>query len=135
MSKKYPIGLEILIIDNEKIPAEILKKGLEKCGHQVCVANDFYQACNLLKSDHKFHLVITDVCMQSLPMTEIVGSIAGLVEAYQADAKIFLLSGTFKEQMQIHKDLFDLSAYIRKGTHEDNLQEILSKIETLFPTK
>lgn len=136
MKKIYPIDLDILIVEDEKVLAEVYKVELEKCGHRVQTVSNFYQACNILRSANKFHLVITDMTMQSLPFTEVVGSIAGLVESYQSDAKVLILSARPVGEMRLYKDLFDLAGYIDRSMHfEEDVQEILSKIETLFPTK
>ncbi len=56
---------KILIVEDEKRVADLLKAGLEESGYQAMVAYDGEMGLRLFKS-HEFHLVISDVILPKM---------------------------------------------------------------------
>jgi CheY-like chemotaxis protein len=90
--------MRILVIDDDPLTIEILKKGLEGYGHQVVTGESGYKALCLLEED-RFDFVLCDVFMP-----EISGLIvANVLRQYDHSVPFLLMSsdrnvGTFIRQ-------------------------------------
>jgi DNA-binding response OmpR family regulator len=56
------MGARLLIVEDDLEMRDLLRKVLEKEGHEVCVAADGHEAVGMLSHD-KFDLVVTDLLM------------------------------------------------------------------------
>lgn len=78
----------ILVIDDDKQICSMLQATLRKRGHEVDVAYDGEEGCNLFKQ-HRMELVITDLVM---PNKEGIETIVDLRKE-SSDVKIIAISG------------------------------------------
>ncbi len=62
MIKKY----KILIVDDEKLNLEILRKSLDGAGYHVVEASSAVKALGILKRDNKFHVILLDRMMPEM---------------------------------------------------------------------
>lgn len=79
--------MRILVVDDDPLTVEMLKKGLETYGHEVITGESGYKALCLLEEDH-FDFVICDVFMP-----EISGLIvANVLRQYDHSVPLLLMS-------------------------------------------
>jgi two-component system, OmpR family, response regulator len=62
--------MHILVAEDEKAMANILKRGLEEQGHAVSIASDGLSALATAKNEH-FDLILLDVMMPGLSGVEV----------------------------------------------------------------
>ena len=67
--------MNILIVDDERIIVEALKRGLRNRGHQVLTASSGDEALKLLNNGHPVDLVLTDYAMEGMNGMELLKSI------------------------------------------------------------
>ncbi|XP_054821782.1 two-component response regulator ARR18 [Prosopis cineraria] len=76
-TKKFPVGMSVLAVDDDPICLKVLETLLVKCEYQVTTTNQAVKALKLLRENrNKFDLVISDVSMPDMDgfkLLELVG--------------------------------------------------------------
>jgi len=62
---------ELLVVDDNEMNRDMLSRRLTRAGYQVTIAEDGYQALNLVR-DHQFDLVVLDVTMPGMSGFEVL---------------------------------------------------------------
>jgi DNA-binding response OmpR family regulator len=148
--------MRILIVDDDKVIHEILKKALTPEGHEVECAYDTTDALNIFIARQDIELVITDIVMPNedgtklikhlknmkpdLPVMAMTGGIENAIDDYVAFASLysdFTLSKPFtkSELMEgIETAIFRSLKTEEEGTTDDdifdNLQNLLEEYST-----
>ena len=92
----------ILVVDDEKIIADVIKDTLEHFGYKVAVACNGEEGLEYFNS-HRFKLVITDIIMPVMDGIELARSIRN---SAKPDIPIIAITGFFGKN-DIEMDLFN----------------------------
>ena len=131
--------MKILIAEDDTIPALVLRRALEKLGHEVWVEPDGEKAWDLLRGQ-QFRLVMTDWMMPHLTGVELCrnireregrpyvyiilltanGSKENIVEGLRAEADDYLVKPFHAEELQA-RILVGLRAMTAQGTLADRV--------------
>lgn len=116
--------IQILVIEDEKRVADLLKIGLEENGYQVIVAYDGEMGWRLFQSN-SFQLVISDIVLPKLNGFELCQSIR------QADEQIPILMLTALGTADDKLEGFDMGAddYMVKPF---DFRELLARVKVLL---
>uniref|UniRef100_UPI004026B333 response regulator transcription factor n=1 Tax=Prevotella sp. TaxID=59823 RepID=UPI004026B333 len=116
--------IQILVIEDEKRVADLLKIGLEENGYQVIVAYDGEMGWRLFQSN-SFQLVISDIVLPKLNGFELCQSIR------QADEQIPILMLTALGTADDKLEGFDMGAddYMVKTF---DFREVLARVKVLL---
>lgn len=89
-----PNGRSILLVEDEPLLANLLKKRLEKEGYSVQIAGDGQSALDLLKSN-KFNLILLDIILPKVSGFELMENIRQ--DPGYANAPIIVISNLGQE--------------------------------------
>lgn len=130
LSKQKRSQLSILVCDDEKTNRYVMNEMLKKMGHEVTLAEDGFQALELLK-DNNYQIVILDLQMPDLSGIEVA-------EMYQytnpdSPARLIMASANVKhEVVERAKDLFD--EYLEKPIDYGSLDAVITRVSETFFT-
>jgi CheY-like chemotaxis protein len=79
----------VLVVDDEALLRTLIKRLLERAGHDVAEAQDGSQACRLVHQSGAFDLVITDLVMPGLDGLEVIRR----VRRHDPRTRIIAMSG------------------------------------------
>jgi len=116
----------ILVMEDERIIQTIIKRFLERAGHEVVIAGDGEEGIKLYK-ERPADLVLTDIIM---PRKEGIETIREL-KKMSPDIKIIAMSGGGKIDSQDYLDLagkFGVKATFIKGSDWSKLIPLVDKV-------
>ncbi|MDF1591339.1 MAG: ATP-binding protein [Desulfobacterales bacterium] len=117
----------IMVVDNDRNFLKLMKRMLEKEGHQVAMAEDGLQALDLLKT-YTPDIIFVDLIMPNIDgrsFCRIIRNIKNLDHA-----KIIILSGIASEE-RIDFGRWGVNACIAKGPFDETAKHILKVIHQL----
>jgi len=112
----------ILVVDNDKIFLMLMRRLLEKEGHQVETAGDGLNALDILKT-YTPDVIFVDLVMPNIDGRTLCRIIRGM-EKFK-NTPIIILSATSAEELTDFSQL-DVNACIAKGTFNETAQHVLS---------
>lgn len=120
MSKK------ILVIDDEELVTESLKKLLNKAGYEVVVVNNGMRALESVK-DNNFDLIVSDIRMPDMNGIEIIKEIrCYLKEKGKPSIPEILITGYASGENLVEAEDLNVADYIYKPF---NIKEFLETID------
>ncbi len=112
----------ILVVDNDKIFLKLMRRLLEKEGHQVETAYDGLNALDVLKA-YTPDVIFVDLVMPNIEGRTLCKIIRGM-EKFK-NTPIIILSATSAEELTDFSPL-EVNACIAKGTFNETAQHVLS---------
>ncbi|MFC1567268.1 PAS domain S-box protein [Thermodesulfobacteriota bacterium] len=112
----------ILVVDNDKIFLKLMRRLLEKEGHQVETADDGLNALDILKT-YTPDVIFVDLVMPNIDGRTLCRIIRGM-ENFK-NTPIIILSATSAEELTDFSQL-EVNACIAKGTFNETAQHVLS---------
>ncbi len=112
----------ILVVDNDKIFLMLMRRLLEKDGHQVETAGDGLDALDILKA-YTPDVIFVDLVMPNIDGRTLCRIIRGMEKL--KNIPIIILSATSAEELTDFSQL-DVNACIAKGTFNETAQHVLS---------
>ena len=115
----------ILVVDDEPVNLKVLQNHLERAGYRVTLANDGYEALELIEHGGPFHLVLLDVMMPRITGHEVCQKIR---EKYLLTALPVIMVTAKNQINDLVEGLgFGANDYIVKPFSKD---ELLSRVKT-----
>ncbi len=115
----------ILVVDDEPVNLKVLQNHLERAGYRVTLANDGYEALELIEQGGPFHLVLLDVMMPRITGHEVCQKIR---EKYLLTALPVIMVTAKNQINDLVEGLgFGANDYIVKPFSKD---ELLSRVKT-----
>jgi len=119
--------IKVLIIDDEKIVIQGIKKGLEyNSGFSVKGATSGKEAVDLIKNEF-FDIVLTDLVMPNMNGVDTCKAIRKI----SPKTEVLLLSGYPQEIEELHKSFEDAGGkdvYLRKPLLTDEVKDAINKV-------
>jgi DNA-binding NtrC family response regulator len=118
------MGIQILILDDEKIVGERLKASLEKDGHSIEIFTNPIEALENIERK-KFNLVITDIRMAEMDGIQILETI----KEKSFDTKVIMITGYATLEVareSLTKGAFD---FISKPFKLKEIRDAIHKVE------
>lgn len=120
-------NLSILVVDDDPVIRRLLEERLKNAEYQVSVAEDGYQAADLLKQD-RFDVVLTDLVMP--------GDIGGIevleiTKEIQPDTEVVLITAHSSVDTAVAAMKKGASDYLEKPVNFDELLMRMEKITNL----
>jgi len=115
------LDCDILLVEDEKLVADSIARGLEKYGCRVLVINDTSEVIDkVLNEDYRFDILVSDIVMPKYDGKQLYLLLKGVIE----DLKVIFVSGypnsvlmdqlSNMENIDFLQKPFDLSALVRK---------------------
>lgn len=122
--KKELKDINYLILDDDPLFNEILKKTAKKSGLTVTTSLSYKKAHRLLKGKNNFNAVLLDYDLEDMTGVEAAEKIGAMCP----DIPIFLISATFRPQFDMIQKAPNYKGFITKWQGYNNiLEEIATK--------
>jgi sigma-B regulation protein RsbU (phosphoserine phosphatase) len=123
--------MQILVAEDDRLSQQMLKRTLEKWGHQVVTADDGAQAWDLFRANpDQFQFVISDWMMPEMDGPELVEKIRG--DQGERYVYIILLTAKTEDEDLITGMQAGADDFIRKPFNREELRVRLSAAERLI---
>jgi CheY-like chemotaxis protein len=115
----------ILLVDDERLTVELLRKIITKHGHTVLTATKGEEGLQLFR-EHRPHLTVLDLNMPGISGIELLAQIREV----DSNASVMALTGHASDEQQREALRLGVSAVIRKSAGIELVEEmVLSKLE------
>ncbi|KAK4257521.1 hypothetical protein QN277_007098 [Acacia crassicarpa] len=119
-TKKFPVGMSVLAVDDDPICLKVLETLLVKCEYQVTTTNQAVKALKMLRENrNKFDLVISDVNMPDIDgfkLLELVG--------LEMDLPVIMLSAHSDTRLVMKGVTHGACDYLLKPVRMEELKNI-----------
>ena len=113
----------ILVVDDEGYVRDLLRRVLERRGHEVAVAHDGDEALAMI-DDETYGLVLTDVVMPGIDGFELLRR----VKASHPDVRVIVLTGYARKQSISDFLLYGADEYLSKPFQVQTLLDAVERI-------
>lgn len=115
--------MKILIVDDDKLMLEVLSHYLEAQGYQISIAEDGFQALDLIQKE-KIDLIISDVLMPNISGLALLNL---LKQFYFNNIPIILISSLDKKEFITRSMGLGAIEFITKPIDFKNLSQLVNK--------
>lgn len=118
--------MNILVVDDEKLIRELIRRRLSKLGHEVRTVDSGHAAEEELRNPPAIDVVITDICMPDMDGIELLRQ----VKKFNRSVLVILMTGFAQVDSAADAVNEDAFAYLRKPFRIEELMAIVKRAES-----
>jgi signal transduction histidine kinase len=115
--------LSVLVVDDESVPREVVRRYLTADGHEVVTASTGQEALDAFGA-REFDLVVTDHSMAGMSGTQL----AGTIKAARPQQSILMLSGFTDPSLDMHQKPAGVDLMLPKPIPQKELRNALAQL-------